>query len=84
MEEEKKILTPVKAIRAKCLDCSNGQYNEVKLCPCTDCPLYPYRLGHNPNRKGKKRLPENTLLADEFSEYMNAPEEEPTESSGEI
>lgn len=47
------ILTPVKAMRAKCLDCCCGSAQEVKLCPITDCPLYPYRMGHNPNRKGK-------------------------------
>lgn len=45
------ILTPVKAIRAKCLDCMCGQANEVRLCPSTDCSLYPYRFGKNPNRK---------------------------------
>ena len=47
------ILTPVRAIRAKCLDCCCGSAQEVKLCPITDCSLYPYRMGHNPNRKGK-------------------------------
>ena len=46
------ILSPLKAIRAKCLDCMCGQMQEVRLCPCEDCPLYPYRMGHNPNRKG--------------------------------
>ena len=45
------MLTPVKAIRAKCLDCCCGQRNEVELCPCADCPLYPYRFGKNPNIK---------------------------------
>ena len=45
----KKSLTPVKAIRAKCLDCCYDQPSEVKLCPCGDCPLYSYRLGKNPN-----------------------------------
>lgn len=45
-------MTPMKAIRAKCLDCCCGQYKEVKLCPCSDCPLYPFRLGRNPNRAG--------------------------------
>ena len=42
-------LTPVKAIRAKCLDCCCGSPSEVRLCPCTDCQLYPYRMGRNPN-----------------------------------
>lgn len=46
-----KVMTPMKAIRAKCLDCCGGQYSEVKMCPCTNCPLYDFRLGKNPNRK---------------------------------
>ena len=46
------MLTPLKAIRAKCLDCCCGQVAEVKLCPAEDCPIWPYRMGHNPNRKG--------------------------------
>lgn len=41
-------LTPIKAIRAKCLDCSNGYYSEVRECPVLNCPLYPYRMGHRP------------------------------------
>lgn len=47
-------MTPVKAIRAKCLDCCCWQQKEVKLCPITDCPLYPFRMGKNPNCKRKK------------------------------
>lgn len=47
-QDMKKALTPVKAIRAKCIDCSCNQYTEVKACPVTDCALYPYRLGHRP------------------------------------
>lgn len=39
----------MKAIRAKCLDCSCGNPYEVKLCPITSCPLYPYREGRNPH-----------------------------------
>lgn len=39
--------SPLKAIRAKCLDCA---YNatEVKLCPSTNCALWPFRFGKNP------------------------------------
>ena len=47
-----KDLTPLKAIRKNCLECSSGSSNEVKNCIITDCPLYPYRLGKNPKRKG--------------------------------
>jgi hypothetical protein len=45
-----KILRPLKAIRAKCLECSGGSTAEVKACEAEDCPLYPYRFGHNPQR----------------------------------
>lgn len=40
--------TPIKAIRAKCLDCCCDQMSEVRLCPATDCPLWEYRMGHRP------------------------------------
>lgn len=38
----------VKAIREKCLDCSEGNSNEVRWCPVTKCPLYPFRFGKSP------------------------------------
>ncbi len=41
-------LTPVKAIRAKCLDCSGDQPKEVRLCSIPECSLYPYRMGKRP------------------------------------
>ena len=41
-------LTPMKAIRQKCLECSNGQFKEVRLCPIKTCALYGYRMGHRP------------------------------------
>lgn len=50
--EKQNEFRPLKAIRSKCIDCSGGSVNEVRLCPIKDCPLYPYRSGHNPNRKG--------------------------------
>lgn len=43
-----KKLTPMKAIRAKCIECSGGSAYEVRLCPIKKCPLYPYRSGHRP------------------------------------
>ena len=51
---EQKVRTPLKAIRAKCLDCSNESFGEARSCQVTTCPLYPYRLGKNPNRAGLK------------------------------
>lgn len=43
-----KKLTPLRAIRQKCLDCSNGQFIEVRECPIKTCALYGYRMGHRP------------------------------------
>ena len=43
--------TPLRAIRAKCLDCTDGQPKEVRFCPVPDCPLYPFRLGKSPRAK---------------------------------
>lgn len=43
-----KVLTPIKAIRAYCIECSGGMTKEVKLCPVEKCPLYPYRMGKRP------------------------------------
>ena len=42
--------SPLKAIRAKCLDCCCGQSSEVKKCGIIRCPLHPFRLCSNPFR----------------------------------
>jgi len=43
-----------KTIRKFCIWCSNSQPKEIRLCTCTDCPLYPFRMGEKPD--GKNRL----------------------------
>lgn len=48
---EEKRLTPLKAIRAKCLDCSGDSKKELALCPVEDCPQWPFRCGRDPFRK---------------------------------
>jgi hypothetical protein len=58
------MLTPIKAIRAHCLECSSGQPSEVRNCIIPECPLFPYRFGKNPNRKGigrKKSIPDQKI-----------------------
>lgn len=42
--------TTLKAIRAKCLDCSGDMPKEVRECPIEDCPLWAYRMGHKPKK----------------------------------
>lgn len=51
--------TPLKAIKKHCLDCSGYEKRQVRECVIKNCPLFPFRAGSNPNRKGctlKKRL----------------------------
>ena len=44
--------TPLKAIKKHCLECSGYEKKQVRECVITDCPLFPFRAGSNPNRKG--------------------------------
>jgi len=48
----KRLLTPIKSIKAYCLECSNFNKAEVRDCKIPDCVLYPFRMGKNPNRAG--------------------------------
>ena len=43
-------VSPLKAIRAKCIDCCAGELAEVRNCHIEDCPLHPFRMGKNPYR----------------------------------
>lgn len=54
-------LTPIKAIKGHCLNCSGGSKKEVRECIITNCPLYSYRMGKNPNRKGIKNQGSSTF-----------------------
>jgi len=58
-DEMGKRLTPLRAIRLKCLDCCAGQRKEVRLCPAQDCPLWPFRFGKLPSNGAE--LDENSV-----------------------
>jgi hypothetical protein len=57
------IQNPVKAIRAKCIDCSGGLKKEATYCEAKGCPIWPFRGGKNPFRKER-------VLTDEQRETM--------------
>lgn len=42
-----------KAIRAKCIECSNGSPKEVLECTVKKCALYPFRMGKDPFRAAR-------------------------------
>ncbi len=45
-------ITPLKAIKKHCLECSGYEKKQVRECAINDCVLFLYRQGTNPNRKG--------------------------------
>lgn len=59
------IQNPVKAIRAKCLDCCGGSYSEVDLCEIASCALHPFRYGKNPYRTKREMTDEQRAVAAE-------------------
>lgn len=50
-------LRPLRAVRAKCIECQNGNINEVRNCRMADCSLWPYRRGRRPR-------PEDLVIAE--------------------
>src|SRR5215831_18606846 len=44
-------MSPLPALRARCLDCCGEQEKEVALCTAVKCPSWPFRMGTNPWRK---------------------------------
>ncbi len=49
----KKIPTPIKAIRRRCIDCTGHSYKNIAECSApkcpfckAKCPLFPFRMGH--------------------------------------
>lgn len=51
---------PVKAIRAKCIDCCGAEdyIRRIKECELKKCALYPFRMGVNPYRVRKEMTEE--------------------------
>ena len=50
-----KEVSPMKAIRQKCLDCSCGSSEEVKNCFAKKCPLYQFRFGYKLDENGNRK-----------------------------
>jgi len=43
-------MSPLKALRLRCVDCCAGSVHEVRLCVLVTCPSWPFRMGSNPWR----------------------------------
>lgn len=42
------LMPTMKAVRAKCIDCSGGNAAEARKCTAVRCPLWPMRMGRFP------------------------------------
>ena len=61
----------MRAVRAKCLDCSGRSSKEVSLCTVKTCPLWPFRLGRRPRIGSEEEgvhQAMGTLTIDELSD----------------
>lgn len=58
--------TPMRAIRAKCLDCVNGQIYEINKCHIEKCPLWKYRTGHRPKKSVEGDLSPEAIEDEDF------------------
>ncbi len=46
-------ISPMRALRLRCLDCCAGNDAEVRRCTVRKCPSWPFRMGTSPWRKFK-------------------------------
>jgi hypothetical protein len=71
-----KQMSPLEAIRLKCLDCCCYQPSEVRLCEAVTCALWPFRAGKHPYTK--RRLQEADFGATQ-GDPMLMPQDSPSE-----
>lgn len=64
--------TPLSAIKAFCVDCLGGQPKLVKGCTSKNCPLYPYRTGHNTNFKRTMTEEQRQMAAERLKKARKA------------
>ena len=55
---ETRIISSIKAIRRKCLECSNFSVSEIAKCEIEHCPLWVFRFGKDPGRTKRVLSPE--------------------------
>ncbi len=46
-------MSPLRALRLRCVDCCTGSVQEVRLCAAVACPSWPFRMGKNPWRAAR-------------------------------
>lgn len=76
MKKQKKRLTPIRAIRFYCKEmCCVSDLQSWKYCSCSNCALFPYRMG---------KRPKETATHSKKQEKQQAISQLPTKDSTEI
>ena len=64
-------MSPLKAIREKCRDCSCYQLNEIRLCEAVNCALWPFRAGRHPWRAELRKTPLTNADSDRQTAFQD-------------
>lgn len=64
--------TPLSAIHNFCISCMGDQPRLVKDCPSKNCPLWPYRTGHNTNSKRAMTEEQRQMAAERMKKAREA------------
>lgn len=64
--------TPLSAIKAFCICCMGDQPRLVKDCTSKNCPLHPYRTGHNTNSKRTMTEEQRQIAAERLKKAREA------------
>jgi hypothetical protein len=56
-------LSPIRAIKAFCIECMGFEQHEVKSCTAPTCPLFPFRLGKNARTLSTEHKEKLSILA---------------------
>lgn len=54
---KERAITPLKAIRAKCVQCQAGKVKEIAKCTSVSCALHPFRMGKHGLHAHRKVIP---------------------------
>ena len=76
-------VSPLRALRLKCLDCCNDSAQEFRLCTAVDCPSWPFRMGRNPWRTPLDDQ-ERAQRADRMKRNLAAASTSPEKTQGQI
>ena len=74
--------SPLRAIRAKCLDCCCGQVAEVRACEAVGCANWPFRAGRHPWIGSRGKTPSDPGGFEQGGPFYGGPSTAPKRNGG--